>query len=60
MSYSDEHTALSLSEESALRFFLDFLFLCLVVLLGEESGELSGSFGKGHPLGGVVRGISMS
>ena len=35
---------LSLMDDSALRFFLVFLFFGLVIMLGVVSGELSGLF----------------
>ena len=55
-----EEFSLSLIDESAFRFFFVFFFLGLIVLLGEDSGEVCGCLGFGLPFGGVVRGISIS
>ena len=47
-------------DDSALRFFLVFLFFILILVTGVVSGELSGLFCLGLPFGGVVSGISVS
>ena len=60
LSSSDVLLPLSVAEESAIRLFLVFFCLGLVIILGVVSGELSGLFWFGLPFGGVVSGMSVS